>query len=360
MIIRWLYRKLRARRTARVAGRTAGEPTPRRAGADHGGLPALVQVAAHEFRYDLRAFLRNRQSRFFTLALPVLLTPVGAIALAANLNLVQWDALYRLVDLWPALLILIGAELVLRTALPQRMAAAAGMLLVVLAAAGAVIYVAAAPAIPLSGYVLDSTAPGAGLTQASLDMGFGGAEVNIHGSSLEGALFKSHIQYSGQKPDVSLDTSTGTVTVQDNERGFGFLFGPHGKRTIDLTLSDGVPWAISISGGASHATLALSSVKVSSLDVSGGANNITITLGRPNGKVAVGISGGASSMTIHRPAGVAAGITASGGANSVRLDDKHLAGFGDSSAQTSGFDAASDRYEISVSGGASNVNVVSP
>ena len=78
MIIRWLYRKLRARRTARVAGRTAGEPTPRRAGADHGGLPALVQVAAHEFRYDLRAFLRNRQSRFFTLALPVLFLVIFA------------------------------------------------------------------------------------------------------------------------------------------------------------------------------------------------------------------------------------------------------------------------------------------
>lgn len=37
--------------------------------------PAL---AMHQFRFDLRAFLRNRQSRFFTLALPVLFLVIFA------------------------------------------------------------------------------------------------------------------------------------------------------------------------------------------------------------------------------------------------------------------------------------------
>jgi hypothetical protein len=299
-------------------------------------------------------------SRHRGLVVPGLLILVGAIALAANLNLVRWDSLFRLLDLWPALLILIGAELVLRAAAPRRTAAAIGTLLVILAAAGAVVYMAAAPSIPGGAHVLDSTEPVGELSNASLDVAFGAADVNIHGAPLEGALFKSHIEYSGQKPGVSLDRSSSTLTIQDNQRGIGFLFGPHGKRTINLSLSDSLPWAISISGGASHANLALGTAKVSSLDVSGGANNITIALGRPMGKVAVNVSGGASSVTIHRPAGVATSVTASGGANSVRLDDKHLAGFGDSSAQTSGFDGAADRYEIDVSGGASNVSVVSP
>jgi ABC-2 type transport system permease protein len=35
-------------------------------------------VAVHQFRYDLRAFLRNRQSQFFTLALPVLFLVIFA------------------------------------------------------------------------------------------------------------------------------------------------------------------------------------------------------------------------------------------------------------------------------------------
>ena len=32
---------------------------------------ATLAMAGHQFRFDLRAFLRNRQARFFTLALPV-------------------------------------------------------------------------------------------------------------------------------------------------------------------------------------------------------------------------------------------------------------------------------------------------
>ncbi|HEY2332590.1 MAG TPA: ABC transporter permease [Acidimicrobiales bacterium] len=35
-------------------------------------LSQFSRFAAHQFRYDLRAFFRNRQSQFFTLALPVL------------------------------------------------------------------------------------------------------------------------------------------------------------------------------------------------------------------------------------------------------------------------------------------------
>ncbi|HEV7207376.1 MAG TPA: ABC transporter permease [Mycobacteriales bacterium] len=38
----------------------------------------LMRLAVHQFRFDLRAFLRNGQSRFFTLALPVLFLVIFA------------------------------------------------------------------------------------------------------------------------------------------------------------------------------------------------------------------------------------------------------------------------------------------
>ncbi len=38
----------------------------------------MIRMALHLFRYDLRAFLRNRQSQFFTLALPVLFLVIFA------------------------------------------------------------------------------------------------------------------------------------------------------------------------------------------------------------------------------------------------------------------------------------------
>jgi ABC-2 type transport system permease protein len=71
VILRWLYRHLRAKRAARRAsatprqpGATPSRPTPKRNGA--------VALVLHQARYDLLGFLRNRQARFFTLILPLL------------------------------------------------------------------------------------------------------------------------------------------------------------------------------------------------------------------------------------------------------------------------------------------------
>jgi Domain of unknown function (DUF5668)/N-terminal domain of toast_rack, DUF2154 len=298
--------------------------------------------------------------RYRGLILPGLLILVGAVALAANLSLLQWDSLYRLLDLWPVVLVLIGAELVLRGLTSQRAASAIGLVLILLTAVGAIAYVAVAPPIPSGGQVLDSSEPVSELTTAALDLSFGAADVNIHGESLGDTLYRSHIEYGGRKPDVSIDRSSGTLTISDNSQGFRLFFGPPSRRRVDLALNSSVPWSINVSGGASHITLALGTVPVKDVSLSGGANNMTLTLGPPSGTVAVDVSGGASSVTIHRPAGVATSVNASGGANSVRLDDRHLAGFGDSSAQTPGYDTATERYAIDVSGGASNVSVVSP
>lgn len=55
--------------------------TQLRASADNaslGGLARVVRLSLHQFTYDLRAFGRNNQSRFFTLALPVLFLVIFA------------------------------------------------------------------------------------------------------------------------------------------------------------------------------------------------------------------------------------------------------------------------------------------
>lgn len=72
MIISWLYRKLRARRARQGHEKPAYPPT------QQGGAKSSVTMALHLFRYDLRAFFRNRQARFFTLALPVLFLVIFA------------------------------------------------------------------------------------------------------------------------------------------------------------------------------------------------------------------------------------------------------------------------------------------
>ena len=52
--------------------------------ADKSGPALVARLALHQFRYDLRAFLRNRQSRFFTLILPVLFLVIFANVFGGN------------------------------------------------------------------------------------------------------------------------------------------------------------------------------------------------------------------------------------------------------------------------------------
>jgi len=65
VILHWLFKKLRDRRRRRLGtegsqpARTAGERGP-------------LQLVLHQARFDMIAFFRNRQSRFFTLILPIL------------------------------------------------------------------------------------------------------------------------------------------------------------------------------------------------------------------------------------------------------------------------------------------------
>jgi hypothetical protein len=71
-----------------MTDRTAvtGPPAP---AARAAAMPGPAALAAHQFRYDLLAFVRNGQARFFTLALPVAFLlifatvfgdPAGAVA----------------------------------------------------------------------------------------------------------------------------------------------------------------------------------------------------------------------------------------------------------------------------------------
>lgn len=68
MILLWLWRRFRARRKS-ASGASPKNEREKIPGGRGGGSLKLVLHQAH---YDLRAFLRNKQARFFTLVLPLL------------------------------------------------------------------------------------------------------------------------------------------------------------------------------------------------------------------------------------------------------------------------------------------------
>jgi hypothetical protein len=130
------------------------------------------------------------------------------------------------------------------------------------------------------------------------------------------------------------------------------------ERPAEVALNAGIPWDVEVRGGASRLLADLSRVRLGSLKVDGGVSRLEVVLPAPSGIVTVGVSGGASNVAIRRPEGVAARLRVDGGATNLRFDDRHIgAAGGELNLRSRDYDAATDRYDIAITGGANNVNV---
>ena len=286
---------------------------------------------------------------------PGILIVVGVLALLVNSGLVPAERLDRLVDLWPLILVVIGLELLVRRALQGPAAEVAAALIVVLAIAGAAAYVALGST-ATGTQTLDASGKVGNLDHATVQVDAGAANITMQGSSTLGSdLYRAHIEYTGRKPDVSLDGSSGDLQISQGS-GSSFFFQSH-RFVLNLQLNSRVRWKITVDSGDATDTLNLSSVHVTGIELNTGAGREDITLGAPSGTVPITLDGGALTVKVHRPKGVAASAAVSGGAVSLTFDGLQSHAVGSVTRQTSDYGGASDRYQIEVSGGASNVTV---
>jgi hypothetical protein len=286
---------------------------------------------------------------------PAILIVTGVMALVAETGVMSGDRLLRLADLWPVILIAIGLELVNRRVLQGSRRDLATALIVLLAVGGAVAYVAVRGPVSDSMQTMNTSAAVGSLNQANLDVNAGTATMTVEGSSSLGSdLYRAHIEYSGAKPVISLDRSTGNLRIHKND---DFAFFASRRFVLDLQLNSAVSWNVSADSGASNDTLKLSTVKVGSITLNAGATRTDITLGRPTGIVPISVEGGAITLRLHRPSGSEAFVHVSGGAVNLDADGRQLHGVGDESWQSAGYDGASDAYHVEISGGASNVTL---
>jgi hypothetical protein len=293
------------------------------------------------------------------LVLPAILVAVGVVALLVNAGLVPAQALARLVDMWPLVLVVLGVDMVLRATMPPVRAGRLGIVTVAVACAFALVYASVGSSLTVGERTADFTAKIGGLSQAGLEMSFGGADVNVrYGDPVEmgDVLYTAHVTYRGSpQPDSVVDQATGTVRLALNQGGF--RFGTGDQRRADVVLNPKLAWAVSLSGGATRANLSFGSGTVRSIDVSGGAASLDLSLPPPRGSTTVSVSGGANSIKVHRPPGAAVRAEVSGGAGALRVDGRASSGIGDLSAESANYSSATDRYLVTVSGGANNVTV---
>jgi cell wall-active antibiotic response 4TMS protein YvqF len=286
---------------------------------------------------------------------PAILILIGVIALLINTGAVSADRLYRLGDLWPLVLIVIGLEILARRAVHGPMADLAAVLIILVAAGGAVAYVAVGPAVPGGTRTLDVKDTVGTLTQANLHVDAGAENMTVEGTASLGAdLYRAHIEYSGSKPDVTLDRSTGDLAISQNN-ALGFFGGRHLR--INIQVNSGVPWSFSVNSGAATDTFNIGSLKVTSMDLNSAATREDITLGTPTGIVPININGAALTVHLHRPGTTDASVHVSGPAVSLVADGQQYHGFGDLSWQSGGYGGAGDAYQVEVSGAACTVTM---
>jgi DNA-binding MarR family transcriptional regulator len=177
-----------------------------------------------------------------------------------------------------------------------------------------------------------------------------------------GNLSKFRIRADGGMPELfraSFDRRAPRVRVQGGTVTMTFpgLFSA-GVGRGEVMINGAIPWDVDVRGGASEVDADLTAARVTGFSLTGGASHFDVRLPRPEGMVPLRIRGGASRVTLSRPTGVPFRIRVNGGLSRLSVDGRQLGSAGGPATLDSpGYDQATDRYELDVSGGASRISV---
>jgi hypothetical protein len=131
-----------------------------------------------------------------------------------------------------------------------------------------------------------------------------------------------------------------------------------GHDDLAIVLHPAVAWTIAIRGGLSHLECDLSAGTVARIDVAGGCSHVRFDLPLPTSVVPIRIAGGASRVSLRRPAEAGVTVGVDGGISMLRLDDRGFDAIGGAARLDSGNVVdGTPRYELSISGGASDLAI---
>jgi hypothetical protein len=163
-------------------------------------------------------------------------------------------------------------------------------------------------------------------------------------------------RFGDRMPKV--EARRGIVTIQYPRFPGGDWLNDRSERPAEVELNASIPWDVEVSSGASRLLADLSGLRLGSLKVDGGARRLEVVLPASSGAVSVAIVGGASNVAIRRPERVAARLRVDGGATNLTFDDRHISvAGGELDLQSGDYDAATDRYDIAITGGANNISI---
>lgn len=192
-------------------------------------------------------------------------------------------------------------------------------------------------------------------TSGRLVFSAGAGGVSLHADPALPDLCRAH--FVGQIPSVR--SRQGLVTIQ--YRRLSFFDWPFAWRepAAEVVLNGSLPWEIEFRDGVSQLTADLSHLLLRALDLSS-ASQVLVTLPPPTDTVYVHVSGSVSNFALRRPAGVAIRLHIGGSASNLTLDEQRFGAVaGGLRWQTSSFNNATDRYDLTISGSVSDLTLAS-
>lgn len=285
--------------------------------------------------------------------LPILLVVVGLALLAANLGWLSWEGFLRLAELWPLALVAVGAD-VLTSGRYRVLIVAAALVIVTF------FYALGGSVLGLGGSAPSTTTVTQGLegaTRAQVRLTTGVAELRVDSGAGEGLLASGSIRTGrGERVEQSFRVEDGTafLHLMSERAGPNFLLMTR-SGAWNLTLTDAVPLTLDVGTGVGEAVLDLSTSRLERLALDTGVGAATVTL-PGTGRYAVAVSSGVGAVTVRIPDGLAARVAVSRGVGAISVPSSFAR---DGDVYTSpGFDTASERVELRVTGGVGAITVM--
>ncbi len=285
--------------------------------------------------------------------LPIVLILVGVLLLLANFGWMSWGSILDVVNLWPVLLLAIGADMLThgryRGAVVLGALVVGGALFAYESQGGTYFGSAAAET-----HTIEHPIGGASSADVSLANGVS----TLHVGALRGGdlLVRGEVA-TGRGESLTDDffrRGNQAVLQLRSEQGANIRVFNNDRRRWDLDLAAGVPTSLQIDTGVGRAQLDLGDLTLTALRVTSGVGELTATLPAHGGYEAT-VKAGVGATTLHIPAGVPARLTVKTGLGSVNVR-------GDFQKEgdvytTPDYDGASDRVDIRVEGGLGAIDV---
>ncbi|BCY12834.1 hypothetical protein [Actinoplanes sp. L3-i22] len=175
--------------------------------------------------------------------------------------------------------------------------------------------------------------------------------VRVRAADLGGDLYRvSTADDAKVRPSVRVDGDTVYAALADT--------GDPGPAVVTAELSSAVHWQLRFDGGAKEESADLAGGKATGVSFVAGTSLAEVTLPAAQGSVPVTLGGGASQVTVHLTGNAPVRVRVGGGAGSVTVDGtRHTGIAGGTDFAPAGWSAATDRYDIDLTSGVSNLTV---